>query len=143
MARQGNKPDRRIVRESFIDDDGLRQLADRLVYVGSAHHKRFPGDYGFHPPVSPRPWKSMCDGERRILKTEAEELFRSGILAGMFSSFDFAGGSQPKYVWCVDSAGEAYEAKIGHDGYHGYRLENDDDMRLVVLKEWKKRCRVD
>jgi hypothetical protein len=30
---------------------------------------------------------------------------------------------------CVDSS-----------GYHGYDLEDDDDMRVLVLKEWQKRC---
>ena len=24
-------------------------------------------------------------------------------------------------------------------GYHGYRLEDEDDMRSLVLKEWKRR----
>ncbi len=45
----------------------------------------------------------------------------------------------PKYVWSVDGAGEAYEAKIGNGGYHGYRLTDEDDMRDYVLQEWKRR----
>jgi hypothetical protein len=32
-----------------------------------------------------------------------------------------------------------YESKIGNDGYHGYVLEEDDDFRWQVLKEWGKR----
>ncbi len=68
---------------------------------------------------------------------EARELFRQAILKGMFS--DFHDGDAPKYVWCVDSNGEAYEAKIGNDGYHGYRLADEDNMRDLVLREWKRR----
>jgi len=68
------------------------------------------------------------------------ELFRSGILKGMISSPDSDG--LPKYVWAVDGFGEAYEAKRGgktpHD-YHGYRLNESDPQRGVVLSEWKKR----
>jgi hypothetical protein len=106
--------------------------------VGSAHHKRKPGDYGFRPPVNPRPWKSICDGRRDILKGEAERLFRGGIMNGMFSNFPDDG--LPKFVWGVDDGGEPYEAKIGQGGYHGYRLEEEDEMRNIVLREWKRRC---
>lgn len=141
MARQGNRPDRRVAKADLLDDDGRRRLADCLVYVGSAHHKRSPGDYGFNPPASPRPMKSLCDGHRVILRDEARQLFRTGVLMGMFSGFQ--GDARPKYVWCVDRDGEIYEAKIGLGGYHGYRLEDEDDMRAVVLKEWKTRCRAD
>jgi len=56
----------------------------------------------------------------------------------MFSEFPDDG--VPKYVWAVDAEGEAYEAKIGSNGYHGYRLEEADAMRKFVLKEWAKRC---
>jgi hypothetical protein len=57
----------------------------------------------------------------------------------MFSSFE--GESLPKYVWSVDNDEEAYEAILGRDGYHGYLLEKEDEMRSVVLKEWKKGAR--
>ncbi len=112
----------------------------QLTYVGSALHKRKPGDYGFRPPVNPRPWKSICDGKRVVLLAEARDLFRRGILLGMFS--DFSEHGVPKYVWSVDDEGEAYEAKIspGTYEYKGYRLEEEDAMRELVLKEWAKRC---
>lgn len=64
--RSGNRPIRRIARADTFDAAELKSLARRMVYVGSAHHKRSPGDYGFHPPVSPRPWKSLCDGTGRF-----------------------------------------------------------------------------
>lgn len=65
--RSGNRPIRRIARADTFDAAELKSLAKRMVYVGSAHHKRSPG------------------------------------------------------------------------GYHGYRLEDEDDMCSLVLKEWKKR----
>jgi len=59
-------------------------------------------------------------------------------MKGMFA--DFEDGDVPKYVWSVDDEGEAYEAKIGsNSGYHGYRLEEEDELRKWVLKEWKER----
>ena len=43
----------------------------------------------------------------------------------------------------MDETGEAYEAKTKPDrevDYHGFRLGEDDPMRAVVLKEWRRRC---
>jgi hypothetical protein len=136
--RQGNDPKRRIAPPDRLDLETRKALADKLLYVGSALHKRTPGDYGFHPPVNPRPWKSLCDGRRPILKAEAIQLFRQGIINGMFS--DFPDNGSPKFVWSVDEYAEPYEAKIDSSGYHGYHLEDEDDMRALVLKEWRKRC---
>ena len=93
-------------------------MAERLVYVGSAHHKQSPGDYGFHPPVNPRASKSLCDGHNVILRAEAQQLLRTGVLMGMFSPFE--GDGSPKYVWCVDIGGEVHEAKIGRVGIQNY-----------------------
>jgi hypothetical protein len=137
-ARRGSDPKRRIMASYELDAEEREALAAKLIYVGSALHKTKPGDYGFHPPVNPRPWKSICDGLRVVLLAEARDLFRQGILAGMFSKFPT--GETPKYVWAVDRVGEVYEAKIGNNGYHGYRLEEEDAMRKAVLKEWTKRC---
>jgi hypothetical protein len=136
--RRGSNPKRRFAAPDRLDPAGRNELASRLIYLGSPHHKKFPGDYGFNPPVSPRPQKSICDGKRVIMKAEAERLFRDGILYGMFS--DFPESTRPKYVWAVDADGEVYEAKIDRGGYHGYRLEEDDDFRDRVLKEWQRRC---
>ena len=79
--------------------------------MGSAHHKSRPADYGFHPPVNPRPDKSLCDKWGVIRLLEASKLFRSGIGLGMVS--DYLENGLPKFVWSVDYAGEAYEAKLG------------------------------
>ena len=137
VARQGNNPKRRIVAANSIADHALGALAAHLVYVGSANHKRHPGDYGFHPPSNPRPWKSVCDAQRPLLLAEARVLLFAGILKGMISSPNPEG--VPKYVWSVDAKGVPYESKIGNGGYHGYPLYPDDDMSTVVLREWARR----
>jgi hypothetical protein len=138
--RQSNVPKRRIAEFGKVDPALREKLVDKLAYVGSALHKSKPGDYGFHPPVNPRPWKSICDGGRVILSEEARSLFRQGIMLGMFS--ECPPNSIPKYVWAVDAHGEAYEAKISPGGfrYKGYRLEEEDAMRAIVLQEWSRRC---
>lgn len=136
-TRKGYNPKRRIAEPGRLTPEQRTALADKLGYEGSAHHKRSPGNYGFQPPVNPRPWKSLCDGRRSILFEEARDLLRAGICKGMFSEPEENG--QPKYIWVVDHEGEVFEAKIGSAKYHGYRLEEDDDMRDIVLKEWKAR----
>jgi hypothetical protein len=138
-ARQGNDPKRRIAPFGDYDEATRAELAAELVYVGSALHKTIPGDYGFHPPVNPRPWKSICDGFRVVLLPEATDLFRKGILMGMFSPLP--AGGMPKYIWSVDNERKVYEANIGRADYHGYVLGEEDDMHDFVLREWATRCR--
>ena len=140
--RQGNRPDRRFVAAGTYDDTRLSSVKAAARYTGSGHHKLHPGDYGFDPPVSPRPSKSVCDDLRPVMRDEAKALFGAGIDLGMISVVGPDG--LPKYVWTVDESGEAYEAKAsGSDpgAYHGYRLNENDEMRKIVLKEWKRRCR--
>ena len=134
--RQGNNPKRRVAVE--VDPDVLTSLSEAR-YVGSPIHKRYPADYGFVPPVSPRPHKSLCDG---IYRREALDLFQSGISRGMVSSCLIDG--LPKYVWAVGQNGEAYESKLsdGTTEYHGYRLERDDSMRQFVIDEWNSRNQI-
>lgn len=113
----------------------------RVHYGGAAFHKHRPGDYGFDPPVNPRPSKSLCDQLRSVLKDEAQSLLESGVDRGMFSAFE--DGGLPKYIWAIDDGGEVYEAKIHTSPeieYHGYRLGPDEkDMRRYVEGEWKRR----
>ena len=82
---------------------------------------------------------SLCDDVRVIPLQEAQRLFVAGVRKSMVSTY--RQGSLPKYVWSVDDQGEAYESKLGNDGYHGYRLdkENEKTMRALVLKEWGAR----
>jgi hypothetical protein len=141
--REGNRPDRRIAPEGFLDDAAIHDLLSRITYVGSGNHKLRPGDYGFAPSRSPRPSKSPCDQLRPILLNEACLLFKRGIECGMVSPFDE--GGVPKYVWALDNDGEVYEAKThpGHEiAYHGYRIGEDENaMRKYITSEWRKRCR--
>jgi hypothetical protein len=143
MAREGNNPKRRIAARDRLAPEEREGLAARLVYGGSGYHKRFPTVYGFGPHSGRRPWKSICDGKRVVAKEEAEQLMRAGVLKGMLSE-PMGHGGFPQYVWSVDNDGEAYEAKTDAQRpgpYHGYRLEEDDPMREVVLKTWEERCR--
>ena len=137
--RQSNNPKRRIADAGSFTTEQQNRLLDVAKYVGSAVHKRYPGDYGFHPPINPRPAKSLCDDLRPVLANEAQRLFVAGIRKGVVSTFLI--DELPKYVWSVDDQGEVYEAKWDRDGYHGYRLDkgNEKDLRELVLKEWNKR----
>ena len=119
----------------------LEELKNRARYTGSPHHKRIPADYGFHPPVSPRPNKSLCDGHRCVQLHEATALFREAIDRGMISTYRI--GGYPKYVWAVDSDERVFESKLerGHHRYHGYELaEGEETMRQRVIEEWARRC---
>ena len=138
--RQGNNPKRRIAPQYAMTQEIRSNLA-RSRYVGSALHKSKPADYGFVPPVNPRPNKSLCDDLRVIYLREATQLFRSGIQLGMVSSY-LGNNCLPKFVWAVDNYGEAYEAKLGGDNfsYHGYRLYRDQRMSGHVIAEWERRA---
>jgi len=140
MRYEGNNPKRRIAKRGFFTKQELDGLASTARYQGSPHHKTRPADYGFEPPVAPRPSKSVCDDMRIVRRDEARRLLQAGIRLGMVSSH--LEGQWPKYVWAVDDFGEVYEAKLGHDQlrYHGYRLAEDDGaMRKWVIAEWSTR----
>ena len=139
--RQGNNPKRRIAPRHEVDSGVLTRLADEARYTGSALHKRRGADYGFVPPASPRPDKSLCDGGRSVRVDEARTLFLEGIRRGMISTH--CEGGLPKYVWAVATDGRVYEAKLarGTRNYHGYELGSDERaMRSWVIDEWSERC---
>lgn len=139
--RQGNNPKRRIAPAGAIGRAYLEQLLGRISYTGSPHHKRIPADYGFHPPTSPRPDKSLCDANGYVRLEEATALFREAIDRGMISTYRI--GDHPKYVWAVDDDERVFEAKLekGHNTYHGYELGKDENtMRKLVIDEWDRRC---
>ena len=137
MARTANNPQRRIAPPGTTD---IAVLSRKVRYIGSAHHKKNPADYGFNPPTAPRGNKSLCDGKRIVKWREAFKLLRGGIARGMMSTYCVKGF--PKYIWAVDEGGDVYEAKLdGTQGYHGYRLGIDERaMRKLVIKEWRSRC---
>jgi hypothetical protein len=125
---------------AFLTRDQRDGLARAVKYAPSGHHKRNPADYGLDR-TSPRPTKSLCDLVRIIPLEEAKGLIKKGIIYGMISDFFFE--TYPKFVWCVGSDGEVYEAKTDRltpGVYHGYRLEEDDDMRDHIKAVWKQRC---
>ena len=139
--RQGNNPKRRIAPSREIDRAYLEQLLGRIRYTGSPHHKSIPVDYGFHPPTSPRPDKSLCDANGSVRLEEATALFREAIDRGMISTYRI--GDNPKYVWAVDGDERVFEAKLekGRNTYHGYELGKDETaMRKLVIEEWDRRC---
>ena len=141
--REGNRTDRRVLPMDGSSVADRINLIARVSYVGSAHHKRRPGDYGFQPPVNPRPNKDVCDakGKKQVLLAEARTLFEVGIQKGMFSQPTENG--LPKYVWSIDELGDVFESKSRPEReaeYHGYRLGDDEaHMRRYVLAEWKIR----
>ena len=125
-----------------IPDETHRTAATLLLRslrgVARSHPERHPSDpaAGAARPGHDRPEagaQHIPDHERG----GEQALVVLVVTSGMVS--ELAGDGLPKYVWSVDADGTAYEAKLGTDGYHGYRLEDEDDMRSLVLKEWKKR----
>ena len=142
VKREGNNPKRRIAPADLLDSAARIVLANKIKYIASGHHKRNPADYGLER-TNPRPTKSLCDKIRIIPLKEANHLIRKGISFGMISSYAFDGF--PKFVWCVGDDGEVYEAKtepVTPGVYHGYRLEEEDDMRDLVKGVWNERCQV-
>jgi hypothetical protein len=140
MNRPGNNPKRRIAPENRLTEGERAELASKVKYVASGHHKRYPANYGLDR-VSPRPTKSLCDIRRIIPLEEAKDMIQKGILCGIFSDFFLDG--HPKFIWCVGDDGEVYEAKtdlMTLGTYHGYRLEEEDNLREHVKQTWKDRC---
>ena len=133
---------RRPAKPGYYTPAELDAFADAADYDGRAYHKSTPADYGFDPPTSPRPTKSLCDDRRVIHLAEAKRLLARAFKLGMVCAASTA-DSLPKYAWAVDHDDEVYEAKLGGDGqhYHGYRLSRDDKTRKWILDEWKKRAR--
>ena len=140
MKRPGNNPKRRIAPADLLTEAQRAELARVVKYVASGHHKRNPANYGLQR-TSPRPTKSLCDLLRIVPLDEAKAMIQKGILCGMISEFVF--GAYPKFIWCVGEDGEVYEAKtdpVVPGVYHGYRLEEDDNMRDYIRAVWKQRC---
>jgi hypothetical protein len=139
MKRAGNNPKRRISAAKDFTETERSELLKAAAYTPSGHHKRNPADYGLER-TNPRPTKSLCDKIRIIPLKEASLLLRKGISAGMVSTFKY--GKFPKYIWSVGEDEEVYEAKTEEKTagtYHGYRLEEEDDMRELVKRVWKER----
>lgn len=140
MRRAGKNPKRRLAPIDHLTQAQRAALVASAQYVASGHHKLNPADYGLDR-ASPRPTKSLCDRVRIIPLQEAKAMLEKGIKLGMISEYFF--GQHPKYIWCVGDDGEVYEAKtdaVKPGVYHGYRLEEEDNMREHIKEVWKKRC---
>jgi hypothetical protein len=136
----GYNPKRRIAPPDTLSADERHAFSASVNYGGNPEHKRSPADYGLTPPVQPRPGKTRCDGNRQILKEEATEILRNGLLKGMFSQCEAS--QWPKNIWSVSAMDEVFEAQlenVAQGTYHGYPLPENDDFRRVVKQEWKAR----
>lgn len=137
--RSGNNPKRRVIDPHYVSAEDVARLLRMVRYVGSGHHKRHPADYGFER-ANPRPTKSLCDARRPIALAEAQKLIASGIEKKLFSSPQEDG--LPKYIWSVSAHSEVFEAKTHPNTpgeYHGYPLDEDDDMRDYIFRIWRER----
>jgi len=137
-----HNPKRKIASADHSTEDNRTRWASLAKYGGNPQHKRRPGDFGLHPPVSPRPGKTLCDGDpdRPLSKADAENLLREGFRKGLISEQVHDGW--PQNVWVISEDGEVYEAQLENSAqgiYHGYPLQSDDVFRTVVQEEWSKR----
>ena len=141
-----NQANRRIWPVGPLSAEAAAELSACCVYVGSAHHKLKPGNYGLTPQRAPRPGKSVCDRVRSVQLEEAKALLKAGIAKGTVSKFD--ANLVPKYIWAVAADGLVFEAKAKpprEAEYHGYCLEKgrgteaDERVRNNVLLAWRER----
>ncbi|MCY4259243.1 MAG: hypothetical protein OXC91_03125 [Rhodobacteraceae bacterium] len=118
-------------------------LENMCVMLAAHITRQVQADFGFTPPTSPRPDKSLCDGTGPVSRTQAQRLFRKGIDRAMISRCRI--GNYPKFIWAVDEerSNRVYEAKLDKNSnrYHGYELGNDEvTMRTYVIDAWNARC---
>lgn len=115
----------------------LHELGGRAGYTGSSDHKRAPGDFGLHPPTSPRIGATLCDDAGFVSRTEALRLLREGFRRGGVSRQERNGW--PQNVWAVTSDGVPLEAQLDNreqGTYHGYPMAENDPLRRKVLARW-------
>ena len=125
-----------------LDKARANTIAQSIAYRGSPHHKRVPGDFGFTPPSSPRPGKTLCDGVGIFQVRVANRLLRKGAECGLVSND--ADQGFPRYIWVVTENGDVLEARCDNPKqgmYHGYPLEHNDPMSDMVIRRWKEKYR--
>lgn len=116
----------------------LSRWVETVRYGGNAEHKRNPGDFGLHPPASPRADKTLCDLAGIFSRHEALRLLRGGIKRGLVS--EQLRGGFPQNIWAVSSEGIPLEAQLENAGsgtYHGYPMPESDPFREMVLRRWR------
>lgn len=116
-------------------------LEGKVVYTGSPHHKRSPGDYNLTPPSAARLTKTLCDSLKEqglFSRAAAQGLLKEGVRRGLISS-SFQ-GDFPKRIWAVTANGHPVEAMLedhNRGTYHGYPMDRSDPMTSEVLKQWR------
>jgi hypothetical protein len=134
-------PKRALADVASVDAAKVQALADSVRYGGNPEHKRFGGEYDLSPPGSPRPGKTLCDGEGSFPRDRPIALLREGLRRGMVSQ-PIEDGAWPQNVWSVDADGVCYEAQLENRNqgiYHGYPMSSDDAFTLTVKHEWAQR----
>jgi len=117
----------------------LRQLAGRVLYVGSPAHKINPGDFNLTPPSAPRLDKTLCDGAAVFERQQAQLLLQQGVLRGLISLQERSGF--PQNIWAVSQNGVALEAQLDNEQtgtYHGYPLQESDPLSREILHRWNQ-----
>lgn len=132
-----HNPKRRLLEAGPDDLERLRRLAGTARYGGNPEHKRNPRDFGLHPPVSPRPAKSLCDVAEVFKREEAESLLREGLRRGLVSQQERTGW--PQNVWAVAPNGVPLEAQLENaeqGSYHGYPMPESDPLADEIVRRW-------
>lgn len=135
MPRRFN-PKRKIL-SATMDSVDLERLAQRVRYGGNPEHKKNPGDFGLHPPATPRTDKSECDGTGVFTRAEAIALLRKGVQRGLISQQSRNG--LPQNIWAVSKEGIPLEAQLENETaavYHGYPMPANDSLRDEILRKW-------
>lgn len=138
MRKRQYNPKREIGKNA--DRSNLKALAKRIRYVGSAFHKRNPGDFGLIPPSQPRPDKTLCDGAKISQAKVAQNLLEKGAAMGLIS--EQQRGDFPQYIWAVTPDGVPLEAQLDNVGagtYHGYPMGEGDPLAERVLQFWNSK----
>jgi hypothetical protein len=131
----------RTIRGVGLTDEERDVLRAKATYEGSPHHKKRPGDFGFIPPVAPRPDKTMCDEAGVHRRSTAQELLERAIAGGIVSEATVPNG-MPKHLWAVDDSGQVFEAMYGgatEGRYHGYPIRRNDPLFREVSEAWGRR----
>ncbi len=137
LGKRTFNPKRRICPPDRVEGilSGLPKAPGLPRYTGNPEHKRNPGDYGLHPPGSPRPGKPLCDTVGIFTRAEASRLLSLGLERGVFSEQLREGW--PQNVWALTDSGEPLEAQLeGHGAYHAYPMPDSDPFREKVITRW-------
>lgn len=119
-APKRKRPLARVFMSPKLDEEALKELAEKVHYHGSPEHKRHPS---FAGPPAPRATASLCDpsfaNKQDLLTAWLREAVANGQIGQVWDD-DF-----PRNVW-LKKSGIFYEARLvnrGNGGYKGWPLE--------------------